>query len=115
MGTDVILALLAVGALVAAVLLLSLRDERGLERVWGQLVSPSAAARTARDTLAARLMAQERALDFTRRRSREAAAVGDRTGAASLARASQEFERQTRVERRRLSLLRRMLSAIQGR
>lgn len=110
-----IVGILALLGLVAAVVLLGFRDEPGLERVWGQLVSSSSRVRSARDSLAARLRAQERAMKFARQQARRAVTEGDAARAAGLAKAAQEFERQTRAERRRLTLLRRMLSALRGR
>jgi predicted membrane chloride channel (bestrophin family) len=111
----VIVGILALLGLVVAVFLLGFRDEPGQERLWGQLVSSSPRVCRALDALAARPKAHEQAITFARRQAREAAAGGDSASAADLARAGAEFERQTQAERRRLALLRRMLSALQRR
>src|SRR5262249_27546242 len=108
-----ILAIIALLGLAAAVALLGSRNEQALERAWGQMIALSALGRGARGNLSARLMARQRALEFTRRQVRAAAAAGDRAGADRLAQAGQEFDRQTRLERRRLTTLHRMLSALQ--
>jgi hypothetical protein len=97
-------------ALCVVVAVLARRDEEGTERVWAQLLSP--AIRRGWEALGLRLTAQEQAIEFTRRKAREAAAAGEAEEAARLAEAGRVYENATRVERRRLALLRRMQSAL---
>jgi hypothetical protein len=109
----VIAALLALLGLCAAVVILARRDEEATERLWAKLLSP--AGRQAGEALRLRLAAQERALDFTRRQAREAVEAGEPDKAARLVEAGRLYDTQTRLERRQLALLRRMLSALRGR
>jgi hypothetical protein len=104
---------LALLGLCVAVAILARRDEEATERLWAQLLSPM--GRRACEALGLRLTAQERAIEFTRQQAREAAKAGEAEKAARLVEAGRLYETQTRLERHRLALLRRMQSALRRR
>jgi len=105
----IVLGLLIV-ALVVILAALASRDEAGIRAVWNQINSD----RRRFEMMARQAVEYDRAIISTHAAAEDARRDGDSARAARLSRAAATYEAETRDERRRCSLLRRMLSAIQS-